>query len=322
LLDEVERTGQLDAVATRQSHKAAKSRRKQMAGGPAGPLDPFAVTVKMIYVAALIIIVAVAWKYGNAAIKALNSRKSDIVASSPRPSAIPTAGPVETASGAGLLAMRLNPDQEGVYVASVPEGATVYSASGKGGAVSMVHDPQADRHMQTNQPLRLTPGYCTLAIAVRINSPGLMELPGYPELRRKIESREYDDDRLLASYLLPDGAVASGVERIGGLLHLVRAYEVEVPPRTWVPVTALFLPRAPLAELLPHLPGKAGFAFDEAMVRSELGFYGVPEQDQPQVLEALRRMGKVSYQQGTDGPFRLFQIHLRDGVLVSEEVGH
>jgi hypothetical protein len=330
LLDAVERTGHFDAVATRQGQKQARTNQKRKAATgengdkrPANaPLDPFAVTMKMIYVAAIVIVVAVAWKYGSMAVNKLKNAPL-ITGGTPKPSTVPVSGPSATTAPSdskfGLLSERLNPDQEGVYVSSVPAGAMVFSVPRAGGDASMVEDASADRNMETNHPLRLTPGRHSVAIAVRVNHPALMELPGYAEVRRKIESDEFDSRLLLNSFFVPDRATDSRVMRVRGLRHIVRAYEVDVPARTWMPVTALFLPREKLTAILPHLSRTAAYGFDEPQVRSELGFYGVPPAEQADVLDALRRLGKVSYQTEADGPYRLFQINLRDGALISEE---
>ena len=69
---------------------------------------------------------------------------------------------------------------------------------------------------------------------------------------------------------------------------------------------------------MTHLPRKECYGFDEAYVKRELSYYGVPERDQRYLMDALRRVGMVMYQPPGEHYYRRFSLHLTDGTILSK----
>jgi hypothetical protein len=331
LLDAVEQTGEYDAYATkavRKSHKARKRAEKRLAKGKSANVDPFAVILKMTYVAVVIVIGAVVWKYvpglyesltGNSGPSPTPDGGGQVVQATPQ--ATPPAGPV-SASKHGLLTDRLDIHPQGVYVASVPESALIFHATGWGLGEQVLTDKDATQERRAPGAVKLAAGRHTVAVAVRINDPGLMRMPGYRELRRALEANAgRDASKRMAAYFMPDDHVAQTLVRIGKYQYLVRIYEVDVDGM-WLAITALFLPRADLSAVMAHLPAQTRFGFSRADVERELAFYEVSREDTRLLLDALARIGRMGYRHEPDGPYRMFQIDPVDGAITSEQLGY
>ncbi len=278
----------------------------------------------MTYVAIIIVLAAVAWKY----VPNLYQRLAGPSPAAP-PDAAPTATPVPvgetteaTSSREGLLLARLDIYPDGAYVSSVPGSARIYHLPQWGVVETILDNEDARVGMRTASTLKLTPGKHTIAVALRINHGALMDLPGYPEVRRALESPggEYGGGKQLEDYFVPDGSVATRTAKLDQFRYIARIYEVQVQGN-WVAVTALFLPRRPLAELLAHLPNQRAYGYDEAEVERELEFYEVPEDDRRRLMDALSRVGKMCYRAAEDRPYRIFQIDPVSGLLIPEKVG-
>ncbi|HNO78649.1 MAG TPA: hypothetical protein PKN33_11365 [Phycisphaerae bacterium] len=325
LFDQVEQTGSYDAQATRvgqKFHKAKARQEKRIAAGkPAQAFDPFDIAMKMTYVAVIIILIFVGVKYVPGLYETLTGGDSGET-------------PIEQAehtesdnnhqpapqSRKGLLTESLNSQQEGVYVSSVPSGAGIYHLPKTSVTGSILDDPMANKNMRTNRSLRLNPGQHTIAVAIRINDSKLMNLEGYEDLRRKIEDNDPGRDRDVMEYFVPDGSVATRVEKLRGALHLVRVFECEVDSQTWESTTALFLPRSlGPKEIVDALPRQETFGYKDAEVQSELGFYQVSRTDMTYVETALKRVGVFSYK-NADGTYRLFSIDPATGAVISRRI--
>ena len=86
-------------------------------------------------------------------------------------------------------------------------------------------------------------------------------------------------------------------------------------------LTALFLPDEPVSELIGYLPKDDGYALDQDQVESELSFWGVPETDHPYLLDALRKVGTITYRTGNPPSYRSFMIAPVGGAITSWSTG-
>lgn len=333
LLDAVEATGVYDAMATkavRKSHRARKRAEKRVAAGKPANIDPFAVILKMTYLAIVIVLGAVAWKYVPGLYRELTGTQPaierpgiDELAASPPPPLVNVPTPTPPANRLGLLVANLGIHPEGAYVSSVPPGGLILQMPGWNLGDAIFTDDESRVQLHCNDAVKLTPGRHTIAVAVRINDPALMRMTGYADLRRVLESgvSKSEATKRLSAYLLPDDDVTQRMERIGKYTYIARVYEVEVN-KSWVAVTALFLPRVELTELMGYLPAPKMFAFDRGNVERELTFYEVPAADQPRLLDALGRVGRISYRRSADAPYRMYQIDPVDGAVTTEQLGY
>ncbi len=326
LFDQVEQTGSYDAQATRvgqKFHKAKARQEKRIAAGkPANAFDPFDIAMKMTYVAVIIILVFVGIKYVPGLYHKLVGGEPE--QKPPQQVERPNSGgntPSAPRTRKGLLAESLSSQQEGVYVSSVPSGAGIYHLPKTSVTGSILEDPMANKNIRTNRALRLNPGKHTIAVAIRINDAELMKLPEYEDLRRKIERNEGDKDKAIRDYFIPDGSVATRVEKLRGALHLVRVFECEVDSLTWESTTAVFLPRKLSPEdTMKYLPRKKQFGFESVEAQRELDFYEVPRSDLSFVEDVLERIGVASYKNPNDGTYRLFYIDPATGAVISRRI--
>lgn len=330
LLDAVEQTGVFDAEATkaqRRSHRERKRAEKRLAAGKPAAVDPFAVILKMTYVAVIVVIAAVGFKYVPGLYKSLAGQAQSSPSPSPESGGHtetqatthkPTPPPVVASGRKGLLTERLEIHPDGAYISTVPGDAMIFHVA-RWNALSDLFTKEESRSTErTNAILKLNSGRHTIGVAVRINDPELMRLPGYKDLRRALEDSFDDDDasKRISAYFLPDDAVAQRLVRVDRYLYIARAYEVEVKG-TWVAVTALFVPREAPSALLSYLPSRTTFGFERADVERELRFYEVPDADCRAVLDALERVGRMSYRKSESDRYRLFQIDPMDGAITS-----
>ncbi len=325
LFDQVEQTGSYDAQATKVGQKYHKTKARQekrlAAGKPANAFDPFDIAMKMTYVAVIVILIVVGYKYVPGLYKSLTGE------SSPPPKVAKEDRQQESNNRSaprkrmGLMSESLNSQQEGVYVSSVPSGAGIYHLAKTSVTGSILDDPMANKNVRTNRALRLKPGRHTIAVAIRINEAELMDLPEYKKLRRDIERNDADIDKKIRDYFVPDGSVATRVEKLRGALHLVRVFECEVDSQTWETTTAMFLPRKLTPkDTIEHLPRNSSYGFELLQAQRELDFYQVPSDVQTYVEDALERVGVCSYENKEDGSYRLFKIDPVNGAVISRRV--
>jgi len=292
-----------------------------------GGFNPFAVAVKMGYGAIIIIVLIVAAKKAHQYLGPMLDRQSS---SGQRNSARaadqgeePAGRPGEPRRGyvCGKLSRR-----SGILVTAVPADALVryreLSDRQDLSEVSLFGDPDP-QIKEGRAPVTIDHKGSTLsewevAVAVPDYDAQLRRYPGYDDLRRRLrDDREGALDNADA-YFLPDGAIRlSLVKEPQRPMLLVRTYRVAVTGAHWVLVTALFLPDQPLEQNMPYLPRKRCFGFDEDLAREELGWFEVPADQGQLIIDALQRIGSVTYQDLED-EYLKFSVALPEGTFVGE----
>jgi len=318
LFGDVEKTGVFDPAAT----KAGAAQRRSRSGGSrskprrkSGDFDPFAVVVKMGAVAVVIIVIAIGWTYGQKGVAYVKNQlqSTPTPAPTPKPTSAPRSGDSRS-GGSGLVAPKLPTGQSGIYVCSVPPDAMVYLLSEKDVKGSILTNESADIKRKTNAQVTVNPGRYRVAVALPVSTRELMGQPGYRKLRHDIEDR-LSKPADVSGFFLPDGSAVEA-RLIRDEWYLVRTYEdVVVFKNEWSGVTALFLPRLDVRQLLDFLPTRSSYSFNTIDIKEELGFYDVPSTDQDLVMSALRRVGKIVYRKDARLPYQEFTIRLSKGTL-------
>ncbi|UCG16976.1 MAG: hypothetical protein JSV19_02865 [Phycisphaerales bacterium] len=320
LFSEVEKTGAYD---TPSDQKRLKRMRGKSKGAPLpksdGGLDPFSVVLKICYLCAVVVVLIWVGKtvYRQVTTPETVPGRRGVAGKQPGGS---SSGTPASAGKVGLLQPRLSPGGSGIYVNSVPGGAevfvTVKGAVRKSESVLRCRADQLACTLRSGEIAdRLSPGNeYDIYVALRINDPNLMKLPGYAERRRAHEVS--GNDNLFEDYFLPDGAVGVMTDTLPNApMKIVRKYECRVFERTWSPVIALFLPDLPLADLLRYLPVQKTFGFNEDEVGAELEFHGIGSTDRKYMIDILRRIGIAPYRDEDTGLYRIFAISLTDGSI-------
>ena len=331
LFDEVERTGVYDPQATKvgqKSHRARERTGKRPAsarGKPAAQnFDPFAVALKMTYVAVIIIVIVFLWYQ----VPKLKRFLPSSAANTPPPAATvaPVAPQAEHRPGTlGLIFPSLDRAQSGFFVTSVPTKAAIYAVEGWNVDLDKLQEnpcPDPSDNL-TNRSIRMNKGRYTVGVALPIDDTDLMRFNGYREVRRKIEENTgaltRTDEENIAKYFIPDGSKQTLVPRIRGEYHILRTYEVDVYERAWTPITAIFLPAAlSLEEVVHYLPTRKVYVLDEDAVNTELNYHGVADEtDQKYIKDALEIIGKAFYETAP-GAYLIFQVRIEDGTIKTE----
>ena len=321
LFAEVEKTGAYDTPV---DHKRLKRMRGKGKPPPlpkrGGGFDPFSLVLKICYLGAVVFVLIWVGKTVHRQVTAPDTGPGRQGVAGKQPGGGSSSGSPPSAAKVGLLQPRLSPGGSGIYVNSVPGGAevfvTVKGAVRKSESIFRCRADQLACTLRSGEIAdRLSPGNeYDIYVALRINDPNLMQLPGYAERRRAHEAS--GNDSLFEDYFLPDGAVGVMTDILpNGPMKIVRKYECKVFERTWSPVIALFLPDLPLADLLRYLPAQKTFGFNEEEVGAELEFHGIDSTDRKYMIDILRRIGIAPYRDEDTGLYRIFAISLTDGSI-------
>ncbi len=326
-MTDVESGGSVSAGQTVRQKRKRKPRSSTPPGSAGGSdqFNPFGMILKMVYAAGILIVVifcvSKAMDYfeqqkARPVVKNRGGRQEDSAGRSSSQSGNSRAG---ASNQRGVLNYKkLDRKREGIFVSSVPTMAMV--------RVRKVEDRDEDDEIfldakatagKTNNAFKLEPGSYEVGIGLPINNPQLMRYDGYPDVRRLIENG--GSRSLMEAFFLPDGSAEISVVDLPSLRSLVvRTYEIEVSAKQWRPLTAQFLPDAELSELIKFLPHKNSYGFDQAAVERELTFYGVQDNDQTYVIDALRRVGTAVLSLDRAGEYRRFVIDPMDGMISHE----
>lgn len=330
LFREIEETGEKDTRYRRPKKK--RVRKPWFQDLRREGFDPFSLALKMCYLAVLVIIVYVVMQ--KAVMPLVRGTKPLPFFRAPeRP--IPT----EDSEGitrrgqdrsrrAGLVG---NAQIAGLYVSSIPTGATAYvieaSRAPTSGRIAMLPNV---RRVETDAAVpHLPDGEYFVEVALPWHDKRLSEYQDYWSLRRAIEnSNELERRRLLEAYFIPDDAVDVFVHEAEEQIYLVRQYRATVQRDRSKGVQSIFLPRIAHSGgagfaiepiVVKYAPSERRYEFDVELVNNELAYYGVRVTDRPLVVEALHRMGVISYMM-PDGSTRLFRIGIDDGVFATRIV--
>ncbi len=311
--------------------------RRRSSGMPFQPsrsrADPFLLVKRMAYVAAILICaIFVGKKYAWPAVERafLQDEKpavapADFAVHRPKKPTIEVQKP-RTAGRMGFLLERLDKlGREGVYVRSVPEGATVYHAEAERTPKELkwLVEPNTDR-VVSPMSIDLKPGRHVLVVTLPINDRHLKEYRhfGYNELRRKVEEDPERSDDTVDRYFRPDTATDVSVVVLRGRIYIARKYEVSVHRNEWTVLAPLFLPyRCALADLHKLVSREEAYGFSETDILSELEFYGVVDRDHRYIVDILRRVGSISYHTDSGG-WRMFMIDSLGGDFTAPKLAH
>lgn len=314
----------------RAKRRRGKSKRAAKGKGGPGEFNPFAVVLRLCYVALLIIIVLVVGQWfviplfqeGGVSDRTSGPDDSDrgIVDASgrtrkPRKPRILEARP-------GTL-----------YAGSTPAGARIF-------CIKVNEAPPEGRIHRARNVTTCANEICkargygvfVVEVAIPVRHPDLRLGPGYLDFRRRLKNATKDKLRQRAAedYFIPDGSVLL-VDRAEGQEYIVRQYRnIELRRDRATVVNALFLPRIPRAsgrgysidELIKDafIPVGEKYAFNVADVTSELqSIYEIDQPERDAIVEALRRIGAISFATD-DGKTRLFKIDPQNGWLAVDEI--
>ncbi len=320
-----------EPVAERRRWLGRRGKRSTRKGKKRGGFDPFAVVLKLCYVALLIAIVVVVgrkWVLPLIEGQGLTLRAGVGQNESPSQGAKPESATRRRSSGPGLIHKK---KPAGLYIASTPSGATAYyveesKAPPRGRIVNV---PGVQQLRTNGQCPRVSDGTYVVEIAFPWNDPRLNHYPDYWSFRRSVEHASDQQRRqLVEEYFVPDEAVDAFIAQTEDQIYIVRQHRASVKHGRSQGVQALFLPKifkdddrsfSIGALVMNCLPTARAYEFDEDHVRNELAYYGVPEADRRFVVEALARIGAIPYVT-PDGRTRLFKIGVDDGIFATKVV--
>ncbi len=312
-------------------------KRKPRAVEKAG-FNPFPVILKLIYFAALIVVVVVLSRRFVLPMLDPDARAERFAGGMPTASienVDPAMAPTTTASPAAFRDMNsqglLTVDATaGVYVASTPPGATVFCLEESKAPLSgRIHQAPGVLRLEANRPpYNLADGSYVVEVVFAWNDPQLSDssLSGfedYVRFRRSVERATQSNRTLLVNqFFLPDEATDVFIDQTVDQFYIVRQYRGVTVRQSRSPgVRALFLPRLAQGDggafsvdrlLSGYIPEERAYNFDENHVRGELNYYGVKKEDQSALIQALVRIGQIPYAT-PDGQIRLFKIGIQDG---------
>ncbi|MCH7702643.1 MAG: hypothetical protein IID37_13245, partial [Planctomycetes bacterium] len=316
---EVEQAGDSDTPAPARRRRRGKRRNPFAASQDRfyflGPV------VKMVYVAVILtVLIVVGRKYILPAVLGQNQQQHSREARSKPKKTNKTSTKLSTPDRGGLL-VKLDAKKSGIYVDSVPEGARIYIVDPAKGvnpkeALRILQTPACDRNERARAALDVQEGSGYLVLCtLPINARGLKKYPGYRALRERVEAGAVLTS--LDEFLLPDKAHDTGTVEFRDDFLLYRLYRVDVAPKQWSPVIALFIPHQSVAENSRYLPKRKAFTFDKAEANSEMDFYGFPPTDQSFLIQSLESIGAMVYHLERDGEdlYYWLRVPLTEGVV-------
>lgn len=311
----------------RAKRRRGKFKRAAKRTGAQGEFNPFAVVLRLCYAALLIIIVLVV---GNEFVIPLFQEGGVSDRTSDSDDGIP-----ETFDRSGGGRKRRKPRiHEGLagtlYASSTPAGARIF-------CIKTRDAPPEGRIHRANKVTACANGICkprgyglfVVEVAIPIRHPQLRLGPGFNEFRRRLRNSTKEKERQKAAeeYFIPDDSVLL-VDRDNNQQYIVRQYRnVERRKDRATAVRALFLPRIrkesgrgySIEALIrdAFIPEGTRFEFDAADVSLELkNFYGIGQPERDAIVEALKRIGVISYVT-PDGKTTLFEI---DGKMLGDKI--
>ncbi len=332
LFDDVQQTDEVGRKRKRSGRGLFAKRKRRP-----GEFNPFPIVLRLCYAALLIIIVVVVsrkWLF-NVISEAPDwfKRTQGRVVREETPDNLQQRED-RTADGRrryGLVGIEI---KKGLYVSSVPPGATVYcvKSSNAPPARGRIHrtgggcEPFRTNASKQNLPA----GEYVVEVVFPWNDKKLTDYPGYTDFRRRIQRASAKErTKLLANYFVPDEASDVFVDETRDQIYFVRQYRhIDVQKTRAIGVHALFLPKRfkedgrsfSTEEFVKYCHAATGtYAFDEQYILSELEFHRVDESDHAFILAALSRVGVVPYVTPDQG-IRMFKIDIHDGQFLSPAI--
>ena len=344
LFQEVERSSEYPAIQEKPGRRRTKPGSTKRRKTPRS-FNPFAIALKMVYAAALIIVVVVVAQGcviplfqpedGSGPVASVSPKRSTSVAEDehPPPASVESPdrkkrkGRDKRAIGGLIGGMEGN---HGLYISSMPADARVfYIAESKIGTDLGFRDRitrvKGCLRTETNVQLpHITQTTYVVEVQVPWNHASLSKYPGYTEFRRSIQhAPDAECRRRVEQYFLPDRADEVLVDKSEGQILIVRRYRgIEVRENHWATVRALFLPKVmvgggtgfDLECITGHLPRRESYMFNADHVNAELSYHKVPVSQHNAVREVLEKIGTVPCMT-PDKRIHLFEIGVEDGVL-------
>lgn len=320
LFKDIDQADEAPAKGKGKKKRAARKRRAK------GEFDPFPIILRLIYAAAIIsIVIFVGKRFLLPAVQGgqewIANRKGNEASAPAGKTREKRKRSAPEASRPGLQP-RVVPT--GLYVCSTPPGATVfYMLERDAPATGRIYRHSAAKLVSGELvPAVRNDGMYVVEFALPIRNKSLKRYPNYLSFRRALEASESKDrEALVRDYFLEDGADVF-VDESNGQHFIVRQYRsVEVRRGRSSGVRAMFLPKIVgdggellFEELLKYIPPEHRYVFDTEDVNSELEFYEVRRQDRLAVVEALSRVGTISYHLPS-GDTRLFAIDIHEGAF-------
>jgi hypothetical protein len=327
LFSEVEKTGVYDVPTERQRRKRMRSTPKVEKARTRSDGQALSIVLKLCYAGIIICVLIFVGKKAFEHIQA-PGKTPPIVGQKPKPREKEPEGvdlgpqPAPIEKRGGLLHAAVPTQGCGLYVDSVPRGAQVIIAEAGTVTGSILTAQKVERHA-SGDLIKLEPGRpYDVYVALQEGDLGLMRMPGYENVRHKLTGRDRDDEKLLSSYFLPDGAVECWTDRLSGRspIMLVRKYECIVFEPTWEPLVALFLPQGAIKQFIGFVPSEETFGFELPAVETELDFRGITDpRDRENMIDMLRRVGVAPYRHDASESYLLFSVML-DGEIRSTPV--
>lgn len=319
LFREVEQAAESEAHAPRRRRR--RGRRPNPFASSEDRFYPLGLALKMVYVAGILIVVIFVGKKFVYPVMFGQEQQQNRQAAGPKPKKANKASNRLSTPDRGGLLVKLDPKKSGIYVDSVPEGARIYIVDTSKGvnpkeALKILQTPACDRNERARAAVDLKEGSGYLVLCtLPINARGLKAYPGYRALRERVEAGAVLTS--LDEFLLPDKAHETGTVEFRDDFLLYRLYEVDVAPRQWSPVIALFLPHRSVAENSHYLPKRKAFTFDKVEANSEMDFYGFPLTDQSFLIQSLESIGAMVYHFQRDGEdlYYWLRVPLTEGVV-------
>lgn len=297
-----------------------------------GEFNPFAVVVKLCYIAAILIVVIIVGRLWVMPLFKADGLANRLIppSISGTPTTTPQRGGGDTpadrsAAKPGLIGREAI---VGLYVNSTPPGATVYCVeASRAPAKGRINAVDGVQQMLTPGSFTgLHDGEYVVEVVLRWSDTTLNKYEGFMEFRRSIQNALPEERRRrMQEYFIPDGASDVFVDQRDDL-YLVRQYRgVMLRQQASPGVRSLFLPRLLSSDendlsierlVNDYLPKTNAYVLHEEQVRNELAFYGVKVTDEVFVMEALRRVGLMPYITGRSA--LLLKIRLEDGTLAVE----
>jgi hypothetical protein len=198
--------------------------------------------------------------------------------------------------------------EAGLVLLSVPSGAKIYLSEAKEGESPEANPTRNGELLIGSTPKTLDnkkPGRYRIGFEFSMSAPPLQGWPGYREFRVQVQEKGRSD----VDYFVYDDTDEAGISDRGyGPPLLYRTYEVTLRNKEWSSVIALFVPDQSVDEYLGHVPKDKQFEFDRQYAEYELTkIYGVKE-DAQELIDALRLMGKVVWQPGSQETPVVFQV--------------